>query len=168
MTQECEPADRTINYVEFLTGDIDAMKAFYGSAFGWTFTDYGPSYCEFSDGHMKGGFAEGESSPSAAPWSSSTPEIWKPVRIRWKSGRLDHETDLRFSRRPAIPFHGSRRIRTGRLDRSIRRPFSPSGRGWPEGSGEGPCSSSSGAARNQSRMKSTSRRTRRGRRLSRI
>lgn len=64
MTQECEPADRTINYVEFLTGDIDAMKAFYGSAFGWTFTDYGPSYCEFSDGHMKGGFAEGESSPS--------------------------------------------------------------------------------------------------------
>ncbi len=48
--------DRTINYIEFSVTDIARAKAFYGQAFGWTFTDYGPGYCEFTDGHMKGGF----------------------------------------------------------------------------------------------------------------
>lgn len=48
--------DRCIDYVEFTVSDIDRSKAFYGTAFGWTFTDFGPTYCEFSDGCMKGGF----------------------------------------------------------------------------------------------------------------
>ena len=48
--------DRCIDYLEFTVTDIDRSKAFYGTAFGWTFTDYGPSYCEFTDGRMKGGF----------------------------------------------------------------------------------------------------------------
>ncbi|MFM2274244.1 MAG: hypothetical protein RL211_116 [Pseudomonadota bacterium] len=46
----------TINYVEMNVGNVARAKAFYGSAFGWTFTDYGPEYAEFSDGAMKGGF----------------------------------------------------------------------------------------------------------------
>lgn len=33
-----------LNYIEFPSGDIGAAKSFYGSAFGWTFTDYGPDY----------------------------------------------------------------------------------------------------------------------------
>ncbi len=48
--------EHMIDYIEFLVSDIARAKAFYGSAFGWTFTDYGPSYCEFSDGRMTGGF----------------------------------------------------------------------------------------------------------------
>ena len=56
MSTECPPRDRTINYIEFSVADIARSKAFYGKAFGWRFTDYGPDYCEFSDGHMKGGF----------------------------------------------------------------------------------------------------------------
>lgn len=48
--------DRRIDYIEFNVADIARSKDFYGNAFGWIFTDYGPSYCEFSDGHMKGGF----------------------------------------------------------------------------------------------------------------
>ena len=48
--------DRRIDYIEFNVADIARSKAFYGAAFGWSFTDYGPDYCEFSDGHMKGGF----------------------------------------------------------------------------------------------------------------
>lgn len=48
--------DRRIDYVEFNVADIARSKAFYGTAFGWTFTDFGPAYCEFSDGHMTGGF----------------------------------------------------------------------------------------------------------------
>ena len=48
--------DSAINYIEFNVADIARAKAFYGKAFGWTFTDYGPDYCEFTDGRMKGGF----------------------------------------------------------------------------------------------------------------
>ncbi len=45
-----------LNYIEFNVLDIAASKAFYGQAFDWTFTDYGPAYCEFNDGTMTGGF----------------------------------------------------------------------------------------------------------------
>jgi len=45
-----------IDYVELVVGDIERSKRFYGQAFGWTFTEYGPGYCEFSDGRLTGGF----------------------------------------------------------------------------------------------------------------
>lgn len=45
-----------INYVEFKTNDIDKVKAFYQSSFGWTFTDYGPTYTAFSKSGLEGGF----------------------------------------------------------------------------------------------------------------
>lgn len=48
--------DRQIDYIEFGVAEIARSKAFYGSAFGWRFTDFGPSYCEFDDGRLKGGF----------------------------------------------------------------------------------------------------------------
>lgn len=48
--------DDCIDYIEFAVRDIARAKAFYSAAFGWTFTDFGPEYCEFSDGRMKGGF----------------------------------------------------------------------------------------------------------------
>ena len=48
--------DGKIDYVELPGGDLVATKSFYQSAFGWTFTDYGPNYCEFSDGRLSGGF----------------------------------------------------------------------------------------------------------------
>lgn len=34
----------SINYVELTVSDLAAAKAFYQSAFGWEFNDYGPSY----------------------------------------------------------------------------------------------------------------------------
>jgi len=51
--------DRRIDYVEFNVTDMARTKDFYAAAFGWTYTDYGPNYCEFTDGHMKGGFEVG-------------------------------------------------------------------------------------------------------------
>ena len=36
--------DGKIDYVEFPAGDLTAVKAFYATAFGWGFTDYGPAY----------------------------------------------------------------------------------------------------------------------------
>jgi predicted enzyme related to lactoylglutathione lyase len=34
---------------------LDSVKAFYSAAFGWSFTDYGPTYCAFDEG-LDGGF----------------------------------------------------------------------------------------------------------------
>jgi len=48
--------DQRIDYIELNVADIARSKAFYGAAFGWTFKDYGPDYCEFSDGRLTGGF----------------------------------------------------------------------------------------------------------------
>ena len=52
--------DRKIDNIEFNVSDIARSKAFYGEAFGWSFTDYGPTYTEFSDGRLTGGFTTGE------------------------------------------------------------------------------------------------------------
>lgn len=52
--------DRQIDNIELNVSDIARSKAFYGSAFGWTFVDYGPTYTEFTDGRLTGGFTTGE------------------------------------------------------------------------------------------------------------
>ena len=59
--------DRSINYIEFNVQDIARSKQFYGDAFGWTFTDFGPHYCEFNDGQMTGGFDQSEPVRSGGP-----------------------------------------------------------------------------------------------------
>jgi uncharacterized protein len=48
--------DRRVDYIEFFVSDLARSRAFYGAAFGWTFTEYGPSYLSFSDGRLDGGF----------------------------------------------------------------------------------------------------------------
>ncbi|MBU1374613.1 MAG: VOC family protein [Alphaproteobacteria bacterium] len=47
--------DGKVDYVEFPGGDLGAVKAFYGAAFGWSFVDYGPEYAGFNEG-LDGGF----------------------------------------------------------------------------------------------------------------
>ena len=49
-----------INYVEFKAHDLEATKTFYSSVFGWTFTDYGPTYTAFADSGIDGGFERTE------------------------------------------------------------------------------------------------------------
>ena len=56
-----------IDYVELVVADIARARAFYGDAFGWTFTDYGDDYCEFADGRLTGGFARGEPRAGGGP-----------------------------------------------------------------------------------------------------
>lgn len=55
--------DRQIDNIEFAVTDIARSKAFYGAAFGWSFTDYGPQYCEFTDGRLTGGLTTGTPKP---------------------------------------------------------------------------------------------------------
>jgi uncharacterized protein len=45
-----------INYVELPAKDLAATKAFFESAFGWSFVDYGPEYTAFSNQGLDGGF----------------------------------------------------------------------------------------------------------------
>jgi predicted enzyme related to lactoylglutathione lyase len=44
------PTTARIDYVELWAPSAEPMKGFYGKAFGWTFTDYGPGYAAFTDG----------------------------------------------------------------------------------------------------------------------
>jgi predicted enzyme related to lactoylglutathione lyase len=57
--------DQRIDYVELTVADIARSRDFYGKAFGWTFKDYGPEYCEFADGRLTGGFALGKPANTA-------------------------------------------------------------------------------------------------------
>lgn len=38
------PTHHAIDYIELCVTDLAAAKRFYAAAFGWSFTDYGPSY----------------------------------------------------------------------------------------------------------------------------
>lgn len=49
--------DRRVDYIEFLSTDIEQTKRFYSETFGWNFTDYGPDYTSFTDGRSTGGFS---------------------------------------------------------------------------------------------------------------
>ena len=49
-----------IQYIEFLSGDVDKAKDFYTKCFGWRFTDYGPDYTAFEGEYVDGGFTTGE------------------------------------------------------------------------------------------------------------
>jgi len=52
--------DGHISYIEFRSKDNKRIKAFYETAFGWVFTDYGPKYTSFSESGLYGGFEETE------------------------------------------------------------------------------------------------------------
>ncbi len=54
-----------INYVEFPAKDLPATKAFFQSAFGWSFVDYGPEYIAFSNQGLDGGFYQSDLASSS-------------------------------------------------------------------------------------------------------
>ncbi|QYJ68391.1 VOC family protein [Flavobacterium litorale] len=47
-----------INFIELQATDLKEIKKFYGNAFGWTFTDYGDTYCDFHGAGISGGFTK--------------------------------------------------------------------------------------------------------------
>jgi predicted enzyme related to lactoylglutathione lyase len=49
-----------VQYVEFLSRNLDRVKKFYSDSFGWTFTDYGPEYTAFEGDYVDGGFTPGD------------------------------------------------------------------------------------------------------------
>ena len=49
-----------IQYVEFLSQNLERIKAFYRNSFAWVFTDYGPAYTAFEGEAIDGGFTTGQ------------------------------------------------------------------------------------------------------------
>ena len=101
--------DQRIDYVEFSVADIARSRDFYGRAFGWSFKDYGPSYCEFGDGRLTGGFALGGKDNPGGPIGAGGPLV-----ILY-ADQLD-ETERRVEAaggkivKPAYAFPGGRRF----------------------------------------------------------
>ncbi|MFC7291430.1 VOC family protein [Hirschia litorea] len=52
-----------IYYVEFRAADFEPIKAFYSSAFGWEFEEWGEAYLAFSNAGIEGGFAKSTEKP---------------------------------------------------------------------------------------------------------
>jgi predicted enzyme related to lactoylglutathione lyase len=101
--------DRRIDYIEFNVRDIARAKAFYGAAFGWRFTDYGPGYCEFADGRLTGGFT-----------TDGTPRPGGPLVILYADDLADAQRRLEAAGarivKPAFNFPGGRRFHFEDLD----------------------------------------------------
>ena len=55
-----------IGYVELPSIEMAATKRFYAEAFGWRFTDYGPTYSAFDEG-LAGGFQADAAERPPAP-----------------------------------------------------------------------------------------------------
>jgi predicted enzyme related to lactoylglutathione lyase len=58
--------DGKVDYVEFPGAHLADAKRFYAEAFGWSFTDYGPSYAAFNEG-LDGGFDGDPADAAKAP-----------------------------------------------------------------------------------------------------
>jgi len=92
-----------INYVELSATDIPATKKFYSSAFGWTFTDWGPDYVAFEDSGLGGGFRKEASNVTGGPlvilYSSALEQTLETVKSH--GGRVV---------KPIFSFPGGRRF----------------------------------------------------------
>ncbi|WP_027058154.1 VOC family protein [Mesorhizobium loti] len=83
-------------------GTLDRLKAFYSTAFAWSFTDYGPTYSAFAEG-LDGGFqadaAEAPGKPLPVLYSENLEETLGAVESA--GGTIV---------KPIFPFPGGRRF----------------------------------------------------------
>ena len=49
-----------LDYVEYPAADLEATRAFFSEVFGWSFEQFGPDYCAFSEQGLDGGFYRSE------------------------------------------------------------------------------------------------------------
>ena len=94
--------DGKIDYVEFPAGDLVPLKRFYAQAFGWSFTDYGPSYAAFGEG-LDGGFQ-----------GDAAEQLTKPIVVLYAHDLEAMEAKVRAAGgqvvRPIFSFPGGRRF----------------------------------------------------------
>jgi predicted enzyme related to lactoylglutathione lyase len=85
--------DRRVDYIEFLTTNIEETKRFYSEVFGWEFTDYGSEYTCFTDGRLGGGFAAAPEVEAGSPlvvlYATNLAEI--ETRVSESGGQIVRE-----------------------------------------------------------------------------
>ena len=91
-----------IDYIEFPSSDITATRQFFGSAFGWSFTGYGPSYEAINDAGIDGGIDGGDTRTAATLAVIRTEDIEKAERDVVAAGGVITT--------PAYDFPGGRRF----------------------------------------------------------
>jgi predicted enzyme related to lactoylglutathione lyase len=101
--------DQRIDYVELSVGEIARSRDFYGKSFGWSFKDYGPSYCEFNDGRLTGGFALGGGGNPDRPSKAIGPLVIIYARDLAETQRRVEEAGGKIVK-PAYSFPGGRRF----------------------------------------------------------
>jgi uncharacterized protein len=86
MSDAAGPVHHAIDYIEIGVDDLDAAKAFYGSAFGWEFTDYGADYAgirrpggEGEQGGLNPHGRAGRGGPLVLLWSADLDATAKAV-----------------------------------------------------------------------------------------
>lgn len=100
------PMHEKMNYVEYPSKNLEATKAFFQTAFGWSFADYGPEYAAFSDQGLDGGFFQSDMAASTDNGSAL---------IVFYSARLE-ETQAKITAaggqivKPIFAFPGGRRF----------------------------------------------------------
>lgn len=60
------PTHHSLDYVEFTVRDLAEAKRFYADAFGWAFTDYGPTYAGIQGAEREVGGMEQTETPRAS------------------------------------------------------------------------------------------------------
>ena len=98
-----------INYVEFPAKDIEAIKAFFNSAFGWTFVDYGPEYTAFSNEGLDGGFYKSDLSVSTEAGSALI--VFYSKDIERTQSKIENAGGTII--KPIFSFPGGRRFHFG-------------------------------------------------------
>lgn len=68
MAESAAHTHHAIDYIEITVPDLAAAKAFYGSAFGWSFNDYGPTYAGIQgEAREQGGLCQGDAQRGRGP-----------------------------------------------------------------------------------------------------
>ena len=92
-----------LNYVEFPVADVAAAKAFYESVFGWSLTDFGPTYASTMTGDTDIGLQGDSAEATKAPLPViDVPDLEAALaHVEAAGGRLV---------RPIFSFPGGRRF----------------------------------------------------------
>ncbi|MDC1514249.1 VOC family protein [Porticoccaceae bacterium] len=95
-----------IDYLEFPSRDFAASKAFFGAAFGWTFSDYGPKYTAFSNAGIDGGFYSADQASITADGSALV--VFYSDNLEATQDKIERAGGLIL--KPIFSFPGGRRF----------------------------------------------------------
>ena len=96
----------TINYVELPAKDINKTKAFFSSAFNWTFQDFGPEYAAFSNQGLDGGFYK--SNKKSSTQNGAALIVFYSDSLENTQTKIESAGGLIV--KPIFPFPGGRRF----------------------------------------------------------